>query len=90
MYTMTFNQASQDFASVIQGVCADHAPLLITGDDTPPVVVMSLADYNSWQETMHLLGSPENAKELALSMEQLKTGNVVFRTLAELDAMAEE
>jgi antitoxin YefM len=88
MYTMTFNQASQDFASVIQGVCADHAPLLITGDDTPPVVMMSLADYNSWQETMHLLGSPNNAARLLEAMRQFKTEKVIEKSLQDLEMLA--
>lgn len=47
------------------------------------VVMMSLADFDSWQETVYLLSSPKNAQHLMESIAQLKAGRV--RTLEPTD-----
>jgi antitoxin YefM len=38
--------------------------------------MLSLADFNSIEETLYLLGSPKNASRLLESFEQLKAGKV--------------
>jgi antitoxin YefM len=45
------------------------------------VVIMSLADFNSIQETLHLLGSPKNAARLMESIAQLREGKARPREL---------
>lgn len=44
-------------------------------------VVMSLDEYNSLIETIHLLSSKANAKHLFESIEQMKKGKTVKRPL---------
>ena len=46
-------------------------------------VLISLNEYNSIIETMHLLGSKKNAKRLFESIEQMKKGKVVKKGLIE-------
>ena len=45
---------------------------------------MSLKDYNALEETLYLLASKANAKQLRLGIEQLKKGKVVKRSLKDL------
>jgi antitoxin YefM len=40
-----------------------------------------LETYNSWRETVHLLGTPANAAHLAKSLKQLRGGKVRERAL---------
>ncbi|AUV00033.1 hypothetical protein DXF93_15625 [Escherichia coli] len=44
---------------------------------------MSLDEYNSLEETAHLLRSPENAKRLINSIESLKAGNGTEKDMIE-------
>lgn len=39
-------------------VCEDHHPIIITRNDKPSVVMISLEDYQSLEETAYLLKSP--------------------------------
>jgi len=45
------------------------------------VVMLSLSEYESLEETAHLLRSPENAKRLLRSIEQLERGKGVRKKL---------
>ena len=62
-------------------VCTNHSPTIITRQSGDAVVMLSLADFNSIEETLYLLGSPKNANRLLESMEQLKIGNAQKREL---------
>ena len=45
------------------------------------VVMMSLEDFNSMEETMYLLSSPKNAQRLMESIAQIKAGKAQIREL---------
>ena len=64
MRTLNYTTARQNLASAIDNVVDDHTPLIITKGSDKAVVMMSLDDWNAWQETMYLLRSPSNAERL--------------------------
>lgn len=68
---MTYSHARENLAQTITDVCANHDPVIITKKGTDAVVMMSLEDYESMKETTYLLRSPENARRLLDSIEQL-------------------
>ncbi|RFP16794.1 type II toxin-antitoxin system prevent-host-death family antitoxin [Duganella sp. BJB488] len=74
MHILTFGDARAGLKEAMDRVCADHTPTVITRRGGEPVVMMSLADFNSIQETLYLLGSPKNSRRLTESFEQLKAG----------------
>ena len=45
--------------------------------------MISLNEYNSIIETMHLLGSKKNADRLFESIDQMKKGKIVRKSLIE-------
>jgi antitoxin YefM len=55
MQAITFNQAIQNFAEFMDEVSDNHEPLIITHDNHKAVVLISLKDFNAWQETVMLL-----------------------------------
>ena len=65
-------------------VCSDHDPVIITRKRDQAVVMMSLEDYESLQETAYLLRSPANAKRLSEGIAQLERGEGVVKKLSEL------
>jgi len=85
MKTITYSAARENLASTINRVCEDNAPVIITRNRDQAVVMLSLSEYESLEETAHLLRSPENAKRLLRSIEQLERGKGVRKKL-KLDA----
>jgi len=79
MKSITYTAARENLAKTINRVCEDNAPIVITRNRDQAVVMLSLAEYESLEETAHLLRSPENAKRLQRSIEQLEHGKGVRR-----------
>jgi antitoxin YefM len=76
MNILTFSEARAGLKAVMDGICADHSPTIITRQNGEAVVMLSLADFNSIEETLYLLRSPKNASRLLASYEQMKAGKV--------------
>jgi antitoxin YefM len=89
MNILTFSEARAGFKQALDEVCRDHEPTVITRQRGDHVVLMSLDDYNSMQETLHLLGSPKNAERLRESIAEFKAGKTVLKDLMKDDAEAE-
>ena len=81
MNRLTFSEARASLKTVMDDVCKDHAPTVITRVSGEHVVMLSLSDFNSIEETMYLLGSAKNASRLMESIAQLKAGKAQLREL---------
>lgn len=81
MNTISYTSARANLAQTMDRVCDDHEPLIITRSGEPAVVMVSLEDYQSLEETAHLLRSPANAKRLLAAIEQLNAGRGKARKL---------
>jgi antitoxin YefM len=85
MQTVSYTKARNNLAKEMDRVNSDHDYTVITRANQKSVVLMSLEDFESWQETSYLLSSPANAKRLIRSIEQLNEGDGQFRELLEDD-----
>ncbi len=83
MDAITYTEAEKNLTSIMNRVCDDHAPIIITRQSESPVVMMSLEDYSAMEETMYLLKSPANAQRLYKALEKLKEGKYQQRDLIE-------
>lgn len=73
-----------NLAEMIEQVVDDHAPIIITGAQKKAAVLISLDDYNAWQETLYLMRSPANAERLQKAVTDYKQNkNVDARELIE-------
>jgi antitoxin YefM len=61
----------------------NNETLIIKRGTGKGTVLISLEEYNSIIETMHLLSSKANADRLYESINQMKTGKVVSKKLIE-------
>jgi antitoxin YefM len=84
MDAITYTEARNHLAETMDRVSEDHEPIIITRRNGRNVVLMSLEDFNAWQETEYLLRSPANAADLLRAAEEIRERrNLVRRDLAE-------
>ena len=83
MDAITYTSARANLAKTMDRVCENHEPLIITRNSEQSVVMISLEDYHSMEETAYLLRSPRNAKRLLESIANLEQGKGKARKLVE-------
>ncbi|MGB0360288.1 MAG: type II toxin-antitoxin system Phd/YefM family antitoxin [Endozoicomonas sp.] len=81
MNVLTYSEARASLKQAMDDVCKHHDPTVITRQRGDHVVMMSLEDYNSMEETMYLLSNPSNAQRLMRSIAQVKAGKAKIREL---------
>ena len=86
--TISASEARQRLFPLLEQVNTDHEPVRITSK-AGDAVLMSADDYDSWQETVYLLRSPENAKRLMEAVARDRADHIgVAASLDELREMA--
>lgn len=85
MKTMSYTESRARYAEVLDGVTDDREEVVITRAGHEPVVIVSLAHYESLRETAYLLRSPANARRLLDAMERLEAGHGQAHDLVERD-----
>ncbi|MFA6302842.1 MAG: type II toxin-antitoxin system prevent-host-death family antitoxin [Legionella sp.] len=74
MDVVSYSSLRNNLASILDKVNEDHVSILITRQNGKPAVVMSLEDFNSYEETAHLMSSPKNAERLSQSIAEVEAG----------------
>lgn len=74
MKALTYTAARNDLARTMDRVNDDGAPVLITRQRGKPAVLMSLEDFNAYEETAYLQASPRNAARLQRAVRALRAG----------------
>ncbi len=74
MEVATYSHARENLKALMDRVVADHTPVAITRQRGEPTVMVSLEDWNSIQETLYLLASPNNARRLMESIARMDAG----------------
>lgn len=87
MKTISYTAARENLAATMDQVCNDRDPVVITRKRNQAVVLLSLADFESIEETAYLLRVPANARRLQAAMDSLEAGGGIAREL--LDAVGE-
>ena len=84
MEAITYTEARNRLAETIDRVTANHEPVIITRRGREAVVMLSLDDFNAWQETEYLTRSAANAADLIQAVEEIRERrNLVRRELSE-------
>jgi antitoxin YefM len=83
MKAITYTSARENLAATMDRVCEDRDPVIITRKREQAVVMMSLEEFESLEETAHLLKSPANARRLLDSINQLEQGGGSEKALTE-------
>ena len=83
MKALSYTALRKTLAKTMEKVCDDHEAIIITRKSEGAVVMLSLEDYASLEETAYLLRSPKNVKRLIESISQLEEGKGLEKTLQE-------
>ena len=84
MKAITYTAARENLAATMNGVCDDHDPVIITRNRDQSVVMLSLEDFESLEETAYLLRSPANARRLTSAIAQLEKGKGIKKRVRDL------
>ena len=84
MAAIAATEARRNIFNLINRVTENREAVEITSK-RGSAVLMSLAEYDSLQETAYLLRSPANAKRLLASLAQAKKGKAKVRKLVPCD-----
>jgi antitoxin YefM len=81
MDVLSYSDTRARLKEIMDRVVEDRTPVVITRQKAEAVVMVSLADWNAMEETLHLLSSPTNAARLRDAIRQLDEGRGKEREL---------
>lgn len=83
MEAITYSNARNNLKNIMDKVCDDQATYIITRKNNRNVVMLSLEEFNTITETLHLLSTPNNTKRLLQSIQEIEKGNFREKELPE-------
>lgn len=86
MVAINYSELRNNLKAMMDSTCDNHEPIIVNRKNHGDVVMVSLEDYQSLQETAYLLKSPKNAQRIYESVESFKKGGGTERELIEDDA----
>jgi antitoxin YefM len=83
MIAANYSEFRKELKDYLDSVELNNETLIIKRGSGKGAVLISLEEYNSIMETLHLLSSKKNAQRLYESIEQMQSGKTVQSKLIE-------
>ncbi|OBU02931.1 YoeB-YefM toxin-antitoxin system antitoxin YefM [Morganella psychrotolerans] len=83
MKTLTYSEVRQNLTAAMNETVDDRIPILITRQKGTACVLLSLDEYQSLEETAYLMRSPNNARFLIDSIDELNAGRGLKKEINE-------
>lgn len=83
MNAVTLADPKNNLERLIAQVLADAEPTILCTEKGEKIVLISLDEFNSWKETLHLLGKPANAAHLRKSIDEAHEGKLEEKALVD-------
>jgi len=83
MQAVTLKDAKKNLPQLVDRVLADAEAHIVVTPAGGQVVLMPLAEYDSWKETLYLQANSANAERLRRSIEEAEAGQFVTPQLDE-------
>lgn len=74
--TLPITKAREELATLVDNASKKLDEYIITVNGTPAAVLLSLAEYESWKETMEILADPSMVGAIKEGEEDIKNGKV--------------
>ncbi|NID12503.1 type II toxin-antitoxin system Phd/YefM family antitoxin [Fibrivirga algicola] len=75
MQEVRLSDFRQNLREKLDAVVNDADVVVVNQPNNKHVVVISLDEYNSWQETLHVLSSERNRQRLAAAVSRTEQGH---------------
>lgn len=86
MDVVTYSDARANLKDVMDRVVEDKTEVIVTRQKAEAVVMVSLSEWNSISETLHLLSSPKNAERLRKAIRDMDAGKGIEHEPIEVPA----
>ncbi|MBC7286376.1 type II toxin-antitoxin system prevent-host-death family antitoxin [Hoeflea sp.] len=86
----TSTDLRKNLSAMMDRVNDDHEPVIVTRAKGKPVVMISLEDYQSMDETAYLLATPANRAALMAAISDEDPARMVEVSMDDLRAMEHE
>jgi len=83
MQAISYSSLRSNLASTLDKVNNDHTPIMITRQNGKAAIIMSVEDFNAYEETHYLMASPKNAQRLNQAMAEISKNKIVIHKLIE-------
>jgi antitoxin YefM len=83
MNAVTLADAKENLEQLVEQVLANAEPAILCTENGDKVVLVSLDEFNSWKETIYLLGNPANAAHLRESIAESHAGKIEEKALVD-------
>lgn len=83
MQAISYSLFRSNLASTLDKVNNDHAPVMITRQNGKPAIVMSVEDFNAYEETHYLMASPKNYERLNQAIVEISANITTEHELIE-------
>lgn len=83
MKTVNYSELRSKLKANLDVVSEDHEILVVHRSGGKSIVMMSLDDFNSYQETEYLLSTKANRENLTEAVKEAENGNVTNKDLIE-------
>ena len=74
MQTVSYTDARNQLASLMESAARDREPITITRNGQGTVVLLAAEEYAAMQETLHLLSTPANAERIRAGLSDYAAG----------------
>lgn len=81
MAQVGFTELRRNMASHLDRVESDRTELVVTRQNHEDLVILPRAELDGLRETLHLLGTPANAKRLLASVAEIEAGRGIDHDL---------
>ncbi len=83
MIVLNYSDFRKNLKENLDKIWDDAETVIVSRAHNKNVVVVSLDEYNSWQETKYLMSTPNNQKRLLDAIKDTDEGDFVTHSLIE-------
>ena len=73
---ITATQARKNFFKLMDLLRTSGVTVMVMHQDKPPVVMMSVSEWEGWMETLDILSNPDEAEDLRQAIKEYKNGTM--------------
>lgn len=90
MLAINFTSMRENFKTYCDKVTDDYETIIITRKDNRNVVMISQDEYNNIMENLFIMNDKKYYDRLVESRKQIERGEIVKKSMAELEGMLDE